>query len=122
MPGAWAPGRRAATSHPRKIESHAFSRRHPLATATALVVDVVALPVNRRRRWARPRSPRLDQRLVGQSKLFVGFTAHFKVDAESYNRLAAAARGLYPTWEGVLLQLFAFVFVIGSYVAAEAVR
>ena len=82
--------------------------------------------------------PGLDQRLVGQSKLLVGFTAHFKVDAEtkllvgftahfkvdaeSYNRLAAAARGLYPTWEGVLLQLFAFVFVIGSYVAAEAVR
>ena len=30
--------------------------------------------------------------------------------------------GLYPTWEGVLLQLSAFVFVIGSYVAAEAVR
>ena len=35
--------------------------------------------------------PGLDQRLVGQSKLLVGFTAHFKVDAESYNRLAAAA-------------------------------
>ena len=30
--------------------------------------------------------------------------------------------GLYPTWEGMLLQLSAFVFVIGSYVAAEAVR
>jgi high-affinity iron transporter len=30
--------------------------------------------------------------------------------------------GLYPTWEGVLLQFSAFVFVIGSYVAAEAVR
>jgi high-affinity iron transporter len=30
--------------------------------------------------------------------------------------------GLYPTWEGVLLQLSAFVFVIGSYLAAEAVR
>jgi high-affinity iron transporter len=30
--------------------------------------------------------------------------------------------GVYPTWEGVLLQLSAFVFVIGSYVAAEAVR
>ena len=30
--------------------------------------------------------------------------------------------GLYPTWEGVLLQLAAFVFVIGSYLAAEAVR
>jgi high-affinity iron transporter len=30
--------------------------------------------------------------------------------------------GLYPTWEGVLLQLAAFLFVIGSYVAAEALR
>ncbi len=30
--------------------------------------------------------------------------------------------GVYPTWEGVLLQLSAFVFVIGSYLAAEAVR
>ena len=30
--------------------------------------------------------------------------------------------GVYPTWEGVLLQLAAFVFVIGSYLAAEAVR
>ena len=30
--------------------------------------------------------------------------------------------GLYPTWEGVLLQLSAFVFVVGSYLAAEAVR
>ena len=30
--------------------------------------------------------------------------------------------GFYPTWEGVLLQLSAFVFVIGSYLAAEAVR
>ena len=30
--------------------------------------------------------------------------------------------GLYPTSEGMLLQLSAFVFVIGSYVAAEAVR
>ena len=28
--------------------------------------------------------------------------------------------GVYPTWEGVLLQLSAFVFVIGSYLAAEA--
>ena len=30
--------------------------------------------------------------------------------------------GLYPTWEGILLQLTAFLFVIGSYFAAEAVR
>jgi high-affinity iron transporter len=30
--------------------------------------------------------------------------------------------GVYPTWEGVLLQLSAFAFVIGSYLAAEAVR
>jgi high-affinity iron transporter len=30
--------------------------------------------------------------------------------------------GVYPTWEGVLLQLTAFSFVIGSYLAAEAVR
>ena len=30
--------------------------------------------------------------------------------------------GVYPTWEGVLLQLSAFVFVIGSYLAAEALR
>ena len=30
--------------------------------------------------------------------------------------------GVYPTWEGVLLQLSAFVFVIGSYLAADAVR
>jgi high-affinity iron transporter len=30
--------------------------------------------------------------------------------------------GLYPTWEGMLFQLSAFVFVIGSYLAAEAVR
>ncbi len=30
--------------------------------------------------------------------------------------------GTYPTWEGVLLQLAAFLFVIGSYLGAEAVR
>jgi high-affinity iron transporter len=30
--------------------------------------------------------------------------------------------GVYPTWEGVLLQLAAFVFVIGSYLGAEALR
>jgi high-affinity iron transporter len=30
--------------------------------------------------------------------------------------------GVYPTWEGMLLQLSAFVFVIGSYLAAEALR
>ena len=30
--------------------------------------------------------------------------------------------GVYPTWEGILLQLSAFVFVIGSYLAAEALR
>ena len=28
--------------------------------------------------------------------------------------------GIYPTWEGVLLQLAAFIFVIGSYLGAEA--
>ncbi len=30
--------------------------------------------------------------------------------------------GLYPTWEGVLLQVAAFLFVIGSYLGAEALR
>ncbi len=30
--------------------------------------------------------------------------------------------GLYPTWEGILLQLGALVFVIGSYLAAETLR
>jgi high-affinity iron transporter len=30
--------------------------------------------------------------------------------------------GLYPTWEGLLAQAAALAFVIGSYVAAEAVR
>ena len=30
--------------------------------------------------------------------------------------------GIYPTWEGVLLQLGAFLFVIGSYLGAEALR
>ncbi len=30
--------------------------------------------------------------------------------------------GLYPTWEGLLAQAGAVVFVVGSYVAAEAVR
>ena len=30
--------------------------------------------------------------------------------------------GVYPTWEGILLQVGAFLFVVGSYFAAEAVR
>ncbi len=30
--------------------------------------------------------------------------------------------GLYPTWEGLIAQTAAGVFVIGSYFAAEAVR
>ena len=30
--------------------------------------------------------------------------------------------GLYPTWEGLIAQVAAATFVIGSYVAAEAVR
>jgi high-affinity iron transporter len=30
--------------------------------------------------------------------------------------------GLYPTWEGILLQIGALVFVIGSYLAAETLR
>ena len=30
--------------------------------------------------------------------------------------------GIYPTWQGVLLQLAAFLFVIGSYLGAEAMR
>jgi len=30
--------------------------------------------------------------------------------------------GLYPTWEGVLAQAAAAVFVLGSYFAAESVR
>jgi high-affinity iron transporter len=30
--------------------------------------------------------------------------------------------GIYPTWEGLLAQLGAAVFVVGSYIAAEAVR
>ena len=30
--------------------------------------------------------------------------------------------GFYPTWQGVLLQISAFLFVIGSYLAAEAIR
>ena len=30
--------------------------------------------------------------------------------------------GLYPTWEGLIAQAAALAFVLGSYVAAEAVR
>ena len=35
---------------------------------------------------------------------------------------AGAWLGIYPTWEGVIAQVGAAVFVIGSYVAAEQVR
>ncbi len=66
--------------------------------------------------------PGLDQRLVGQSKLLVGFTAHFKVDAESYNRLAAAAGRPLPHLGRDAPAALRVRFVIGSYVAAEAVR
>ena len=35
---------------------------------------------------------------------------------------AGAWLGIYPTWEGVLAQIGAAVFVVGSYVAAEQLR
>jgi len=30
--------------------------------------------------------------------------------------------GIYPTWEGLCLQVFAVAFVIGSYYLAEGIR
>ena len=84
--------------------------RIPLATAVALVVAVVVLPATAGAD-GKAAFPGLHQRLIGQSKLLVGFTAHFKADAESYNRLAAAAGydyvQLWATKKGTLRRLLA---------------
>jgi high-affinity iron transporter len=52
----------------------------------------------------------------------VGWVAVTPIEGVELPYWAGLWLGLYPTWEGVLAQLGAAVFVLGSYVAAEGLR
>jgi high-affinity iron transporter len=52
----------------------------------------------------------------------VGWLAVTPVDGLELPYWSGVWLGLYPTWEGLLLQGAAAVFVVGSYFAAEALR
>jgi Imelysin len=61
-----------------------------IARAAALALLLLAVPVAGATAAETAGFPGLQKRLIGQSNKLVGYTAGFKVDAERYNRLAAA--------------------------------
>ncbi len=63
--------------------------------------------------------------LVGhtvQTMQVVGWMPVTPVEGLTFPFWAGMWFGVFPTWEGLLLQAAALVFVVGSYVAAEALR
>jgi high-affinity iron transporter len=52
----------------------------------------------------------------------VGWVAVTPIERLELPYWAGLWLGIYPTWQGLLAQAAALAFVLGSYVAAEAVR
>ncbi len=52
----------------------------------------------------------------------VGWMAVTPIEGLELPYWAGLWLGLYPTWQGLIAQTAAAVFVVGSYVAAEGVR